>query len=136
MAPFFSKTEAVLFSPLKGTLTYKGEPAANAEITLLLRWKDDKGETFHYRTNERGEFSIPEHRGTYRGGALVTLVVDQEIRVTYKSSDYLIWDISTKGGEKFGELGAEPSGLRCELLRELESLRTPNSLGKVACKWD
>lgn len=135
MAPFFSKTEAVLFSPLKGTLTHKGEPAANAEITLLLRWKDEKGETFHYRANEKGEFSIPEHKSTYRDNPLSQLVILQRITVVHDGSEHLIWSLSKMNGDLFGELGRAPDDLTCELTNELETYSNDTVLGGTSCQW-
>lgn len=138
MAPFLGgkEVEAVLFSPLEGKLTFEGQPVADAEIKLWIRWEDQEGKTYTYTTDNHGWFSIPEHTATYKQSALSRLVVVQKISVNYKGSDHLIWNLSKMNGEKFGELGENPVNLRCELTSELQTFRTDNTLGGIACTWD
>lgn len=138
MAAFWGgkEVEAVLFSPLEGRLTFEGKPATDAEVKLWIKWKDQAGKTSTYTTDSQGLFSIPEHKTTYKQNALSRLVVVQKISVGYNGSDYLIWNLSKMNGDRFGELGENPTNLRCELTNELQTFRTDNTLGGIACTWD
>ena len=66
---FFSKTEVYICSPMKGMLTYKGEPLKNAKIIRTEWWTtgDGEGAKEEFFTNEKGEFDLPPKIGSARG---------------------------------------------------------------------
>lgn len=138
MAIFFGgeKVEAVLFSPLEGKLTFEGKPAVGAKIELWIKWKDSKGETFTYTTDNDGYFKIPEHRASYRQVAIAQLVIVQKINVQYNDNNYLVWNMSKMDGEIFGELGGKPINLVCEITSDLTTIRNSSVLGGIGCEWD
>lgn len=138
MAIFFGgeKVEAVLFSPLRGQLTFEGKPASGAKINLWIKWKDSKGETFSYTADEDGNFSIPQHTATYKQSAIAQLVIVQKITVEHRNDTFEIWNLSKMEPEAFTELGGKPTNVVCELTSELATVRGNGSLGGVACKWE
>ncbi len=138
MSLFFGekkKVEAVLVSPMEGQLLFEGEPASEAKITLWTKWKNPEGEFFTYTADKNGYFKIPEQRDFYKVSALAQIVITQEITVEYKNRKYLIWTLSKTSTHQFGELGGEPSQLKCELTNEIEPYLTDDvSLG-TTCQW-
>ena len=138
MSLFFGgeQTEAVLFSPLEGQLTFEGKPVSGAKIKLWLAWKDKDGESHHYTTDDNGFFSIPVHTASYKENFLAQLVISQEITVEYEGQAYEMWVMSKMDPAEFTELGVKPANLRCELTNELVTIRGNNSLGGTACNWD
>lgn len=135
---FFSKgkeIEAVLFSPLEGQLTYEGEPASHAEVELWVAWKDQEGETFQYKADEDGFFSIPEKTVTIKDSPLSQLSVGQTITVRFKGKDFLIWKVGKSSAHLYGELGGKPEGLSCELTRQEMDDHLEHSLLETKCVW-
>lgn len=134
---FFNKAEkeAVLFSPLEGHLLFNGKPASNAKITLWIKWKDIKGDFFHFKADENGYFSIPEKKSYYKENPLAQIVITQEITVEYNNETYLIWTLSKTSTLIYEEFGGKPDNLKCELLDDLEATRTNNILMGTNCKW-
>ena len=137
MALFFGgeKKEVILFSPLEGKLTFQGAPLPNARIKLHISWKDQKGESFYYSTDNDGFFKIPQHKSEYKESPLVQLVIRQEMTVEHNGNAYEVWTMSKMEAAEFTELGGEPIGLICEITSELTTMRTNESLGGVACTW-
>ncbi|WP_027328560.1 DUF6795 domain-containing protein [Marinimicrobium agarilyticum] len=138
MSLFFGgdKSEIVIFSPLDGRLLYKGEPVSNADIKLWIKWKDTKGESFHYKTDEKGYFSIPKKTDLYKDSPLAQLVITQEITVEYKGESHLIWTLSKTDGRLNVEFGGEPKNLICELAEDLNTIRTDEVLMGTRCNWE
>lgn len=138
MSLFFGgkEVEAVLISPLQGRITFDGKPASHAKINLWIKWKDQQGETFTYKADENGFFSIPKQTATYRESALAQIVITQEINVEYNNETYLIWTLSKTNTHEFGELGGTPSNMICELTNDMVTIRGGGSLGGMACAWD
>lgn len=137
MSLFFGgpKKEVILFSPIEGTLTFQGTPLANAKIKLHLTWKDQKGETFYYSTNEDGSFKIPQHKSEFKESPLAQLVIRQELTVEHNGNHYEVWIMSKMDPAEFTEFGGEPVGLVCEITNDLTTVRGINSLGGVSCSW-
>lgn len=138
MSLFFGgeKSEIVVFSPLEGRLLFKGDPAPNADISVWISWKDKKGETLHYKTDENGYFSIPQKTALYKDNALVQLVITQEITVEYGGENHLIWTLSKTDGGLNVEFGGEPKNLTCELTEGLNTIRTDEVLMGTKCNWE
>ena len=137
MSFFFKgkEVEAVLFSPLEGTLTYQGKPAANAKLKLWIAWKDQEGETDVYYADDQGHFTIPKKTVRYKDNPLVQLSVGQEITVEYQGRETLIWRVGKISSHLFGELGGRPVGLTCELTNEEMTAHLDHALVKTLCEW-
>lgn len=138
MSPLFGgeKSEVVVFSPMEGILLHKGKPVSGADIGLWISWKDKKGDTIHYQTDEKGRFSIPKITDLYKDSALVQLVITQELTVNYAGESYLIWTLSKTNGGLNVEFGGEPKNLTCELTEELKTIRTDEVLMGTRCNWE
>ncbi len=130
------RTEIVVFSPMAGRLLFEGRPVSGAELKLWVKWKDKKGETYHYKADDSGFFSIPQINDTYRDSPLAQLVITQEITVEYRGESYLIWTLSKGNGELNAEYGGEPKNLVCELTEELRAIRTDDALLGARCTWE
>ncbi|WP_152521651.1 DUF6795 domain-containing protein [Marinimicrobium sp. LS-A18] len=134
----FSKgedVEAVLFSPLQGQLTYHGEPASNADISVWIAWKDQKGETFHYKSDGDGYFSIPKQSVFIKDSPFSQLSVGQTVTVDFEGHSFLIWKAGKSSPHLFGELGGEPVGLTCELSRDDMDAHLEYALLETKCVW-
>ncbi len=129
-------TEVVLFSPMEGIVTYKGEPAANAKITRLLIWKGDEGETDTFYTSDNGEFMLPEKKAKVRIPAFAEFVLTQELSVFYEEQEFSIWVRAKQELGEYGELGGKPENLRCELTDKRVRLEGYLGLFGTSCKWD
>lgn len=135
MSMLFGK-EVVLSSPLEGTLTFDGKPAANAEIIRILKWKDDVGETESYFANEQGHFSLPLKKAKVRIPPLAEFVISQTILVRHEGQEIQIWGRTKRGTEIYNELGGRPVNFRCELTDEIEFIDVSDGLFGTSCKWD
>jgi hypothetical protein len=135
MSPLFG-TDVVLFSPMQGKLTYKGQPAANAKIVRHLTWKDEDGEKEIFFANENGEFSLPVKRENVRIPKLGEFNIIQEIWVYYDNQEFGIWGRAKEDLGEYGEFGGIPTNFRCELTDERISLRQGHGLFRTSCKWD
>lgn len=135
MSMLFGK-EVVLSSPLEGSITFEGKPAAKAEIVRILKWKDDVGETETYFTNEQGHFSLPLKKAKVRIPPLAEFVISQTILVRHAGQEFQIWGRSKRGTEIYGELGGRPVNFRCELTDEVEFIDVSDGLFGTSCKWD
>lgn len=129
------KVEAILFSPMEGQVTLNGEPAAGARLSLYIAWKDKKGETFEYFTDESGFFKIPRHSVVYRQTILAQLVIAQKITVEYKGTSYDVWVFSKMEPADFTELDGQPINLVCELTNSERIIRGNRSLGGTLFTW-
>jgi hypothetical protein len=139
MSLFFgkkSKVDVVLFSPLEGKLTFRGEPLSNTKIKLHISWKDKEGESFYYSTDTNGFFSIPKIKSEYEESPLAQLVIRQELTVEHDNNFYEVWTMSKMESAEFTELGGKPVGLVCEVTDDLTTVRGIRSLGGVACTWE
>jgi hypothetical protein len=135
MSILFGK-EVVLFSPLEGRITLNGVPAANAEIILSLKWKDDIGESEKFFTDEQGRFSLPLRKTKVRLPPLAEFVISQSIFVKYANQEFQIWGRTKRGTAIYDELGGIPINFRCELTDEIDYIDVPDGLFGTACKWD
>ncbi len=131
-----SGTEVVLFSPMEGKVTYKGEPAANAKISRLIIWKGDEGETDTFYTSENGEFQLPAKKTRVRIPMFGEFVLTQEITVYYKDQEYFVWFRQKQDLSEYGELGGKPLNLKCELTDKRVGLDGFYGLFSTSCKWD
>lgn len=138
MSLFFGgeKSEIVTFSPLEGRLLYRGDPVPDADIKLWIKWKDSKGESFHYKTDDGGYFSIPKKTDQYKDSPLAQLVISQEITVKHDGEEYLVWTLSKTDGGLNVEFGGEPKNLICELTEDLNTIRTDDVLMGTRCNWE
>lgn len=128
--------DVVIFSPLKGQLTYEGKPLNNTRIKLWTAWKDKKGEVDYFETDTNGYFSIPRKTDKIRNTPLSQLVIVQEIYVEYGGDEVLIWTNSKMDPAEYAELAGIPQNLVCELSSELQSIREDDVLIGIRCTWD
>lgn len=137
MSLFSGKEEdVVLFSPLEGTLTFQGKPAAGAKITRKVSWKDDVGETDVFYADDKGHFSLPLKSAHLKLSAVSQLVINQDVSVQFNNSDHLIWTMGKGAKTLFGELGGKPLGVSCELTGDLVRVDVPDGLLGTSCKWE
>lgn len=130
------KEEVVLFSALEGRLTYKGESASNAKITLWYKWKDKKGESVVYTADENGYFSIPTIKDQYKPRMLAQLVITQRLTVSYNDEEIVIWVHGKMSSEEFTELNGKAVDLLCELTDERERVEIESGIAVgTSCKW-
>lgn len=138
MSLFFGgeKVEAVLFSPLEGKLTFKGNPASGAKIKLWFAWKDQEGESEHFTADDNGYFSIPKKTVTYKQSALAQISIGQMVTVDFNGQEYLIWRGGKSSTHLNGELGGQPKNLTCELTTEEMDAHLEHALIETLCKWE
>lgn len=129
-------TEVVLFPAMEGTLTFQGQPAANAKIVVHVFWKDDIGEEEVFFANDDGKFSIPAKRRKVRIPPLAEFVVTQQIKVVYEEEDYVIWSKAALGTDEYGGLGGAIKNIRCELTRKRERQEDFDGLFSTSCEWE
>ena len=132
----FKSEEVWIFSPVHGVITYKGKPAAHAQITRVLKWKDDEGETDRFQVNEDGTFSIPGKQETLKSLLPTQFVAHQALFVKLEGKEFQIWEMGKLDKEKFAETGRELVNLRCELTDELQPVEAAGGLLMTSCKWD
>lgn len=128
-------TEVVLFSPMEGTITYEGEPVANARIVRLVKWKDNVGETESFYTDEHGYFHLPLKKAKVRIPPLAEFVISQSIFVHHGEQEFQVWGRTKRGIDLYDELGGRPVDLRCELTDEVDYIDVPDGLFGTSCKW-
>lgn len=129
------KTEVVLFSPLEGKLTYKGEPAAGAVLNIWIAWKDQQGETSQFKADDNGYFSIPANIVEHKANPLAQISIAQSITVNYNGNDYLIWKAGKSSTHLYGELGGRPENVVCELTKEEMDAHLDSALLETSCVW-
>ena len=128
--------EVVLFSPLQGTLTYKGKPAVGAKIIRKVNWKDKRDETEFFNVNEKGEFDLPVKIATVRIPAMAQFVAHQTIDVIFNDKEFTIWIYGKTDKGLYGELDGRAVNLTCELTDDLIRVEMPNGGLGTSCKWD
>ena len=129
------KTEAVLFSPLEGKITFEGKPASAAVLKLWVSWKDPKGETEIFNADDNGYFSIPAKVTEYKSNALAQISIGQMITAEYKGKEYIIWKAGKSSTHLYGELGGQPENVVCELTKEEMDVHLDSSLLETLCDW-
>lgn len=128
--------KVVLFSPMKGLITFKNKPASGAKIERHISWKDQTGETDTTVTNDNGEFDLSLLEETVKLSKISQFVVSQEISVYYHGEKFLIWTMGKSSKDIYGELGGKPVNLTCELTDEETPHRFDDALLMTVCKWD
>ncbi|MGQ9425241.1 DUF6795 domain-containing protein [Gilvimarinus sp. F26214L] len=130
------KVEAVLFSPLEGTLLYRGEPAAGATLKRWVAWKDERGEVDTFIADDNGRFELPEKTARYRDDPLAQISIGQSVTVEYGGESFKIWDAGKSTTDLYGELGGRPIGLKCEITRREVDHHVDIGLVSTICQWD
>lgn len=136
MSLFSKPEEVVLFSEMKGHITFNGKPAKNAEIERWIKWKDQEGEKDHFTTDDRGAFYLPELKVNAKLSGLSQLVITQELKVKHHNATYNIWTLSKMDKKEYSELEGKPVNFRCELTTDEKGLRLKNSYLLTNCEWD
>lgn len=112
----FSKL--ILFSPVEGTVTVNGEPAAGAEIIQAANW-NKTGETLQQKTttDSAGRYSlaaIQQSAGLSRLSASQE-IIKQSITISYKGKTYEGWRFMKNDYELNSENKGKPLRLTCDL---------------------
>ena len=128
--------KVVLFSPMKGVITYKNKAASGAKIERHISWKDQTGETDTTVTNDNGEFDLSLLVETAKLSKISQFVVSQELSVHYHGEKFIIWTMGKSSKDIYGELGGKPVNLTCELTDEELPHRFDDALLMTVCKWD
>lgn len=129
--------DVCVFSAMEGTITFQGKPAVGAKVTLIVRWKDEKGETETTVTDEKGRFSLPVMNRVLRQLFPAEFVAHQSIFVHYQGQEYHIWEMSKRDGGEYEEFGGRPVNLRCEITDELSyDVEIKRGLLVTSCVWD
>jgi|SRR5690554_1424098 len=131
-----NEQEVILFSPMAGKITFKGEPASGAKIIRLVKWKDDKGESDTVIANEKGEFILPIKIDHFKINPIFQLVIAQEIRVLFQGNEFLIWARTKRDINEYTELNGKPTNFRCELTKEFMPVQMEDGLFGTSCEWD
>jgi len=132
----FKSEEVWIFSPMEGVITFQGEPAANAQIVRVLKWKDDEGETERFEAGSDGAFWIPGKQETLKTFLPAQFVAHQAVFVEFNGEEFQIWEMGKLDKGKFAETGQELSNLRCELTDEMQPVEVAGGLLMTSCKWE
>lgn len=129
-------TEVILFSPIEGRVTYKGEPAANAVIRRVIKWKNNIGQAETFHTDANGVFELPLKRTKARLYPLAEFVISQSLFVEYEGQRFQIWGRTKRGTKLYDELGGRPVNFRCELTDDVDYIDVEDGLFGTSCVWD
>lgn len=132
---FSKKENIIIFGGMEGQILLNGEPAAGAQIKLWTKWNSPEGDTLIVKTDEKGQFELPEQTGQYRPSAFAQLVISQQITVNYQRNEYLIWNFSSLSPLDEGSLGYQPQNLTCELSDEREPYEEGAITLITSCHW-
>jgi len=134
----FSKEEEeiVLFSEMKGHITFNGKPVKNVKVERRVNWKDDIGDKDYVSTDDDGYFLLPEIKQTIKLSGFTQFVVGQEIKIQNNGEEYFIWSMGKRTKNKYGELDGKPINFRCELTDDDQPFRLESGLLVTKCKWD
>ena len=127
--------EVCVFSPIEGTLTFHGKPAAGARIIRTVAWKDEQGETDETVADENGRFSLPVMNRSLRQAFPSQFVAHQKIQVFYQDQEFLIWTTGKLDKEIYGEWGRKPTDFRCELTDDLRRVEVEIGAIGTTCQW-
>ena len=134
MGLFGKKITVYPFSGFSGHLLYKGSPAAGAKVTRSWDWDGTKHEETVV-ASDIGEFSFDAIKVETRE-SLYEFVSSQRVVVEHKGENYTIWVCSKRLTELYGEFGAEPKHLNCEITNELHDIDLERGLAVSNCTWD
>lgn len=124
-----------LFSPISGTITLNGVPAANARV---VRTGDRDGphvdETF---TDAQGYFELPAmYERTITKLLPMEFVALQKIVVSHQGKDYQIWKSIKRNPDLNAESRGKPLVVVCELDSEEKSIIVNRVPIHSLCVWD
>ncbi len=128
--------EIVLFSEMKGHITFNGKPVAGATIERWIKWKDEKGEKDTFTTGDDGSFYLPTIKVKAKLPKLAQFVVTQEIHVFYQNKKYPVWAKSKREKHEYSELDGIPVNFHCDLSDDLVPVKTKHGLLVTNCKWE
>jgi len=130
------EVDAVLFSEMSGIITHNGKPAADVVLNLSVTWNENKTIKQEFRTNARGEFSIPKIEEKIETSPLVQLAISQIIVAQYNDSSYDFWIRSKRDTEEYSETEGKPINFRCELSDPLRRIEVKSGQLGTPCKWE
>lgn len=130
-----ARQDIVLFSPMRGILTYKGHPAADAKIIRHITWQHDHSQKDAVYSGSNGSFYLGLLQTTAILPPFTQLVVSQQLDVEYAGQHFVIWSLGKLDKELYGELGGKPVQLQCELTDPLVRVEVPSGGLGTSCKW-
>lgn len=130
-----ARQDIVLFSPMRGVLTYQGSPAVGAKITRHIIWQHDYSQNDIVYSGQNGSFYLGLLQTTISLPPFTQLVVSQQLEVEHAGRHFVIWSLGKLDKELYGELGGKPVQLRCELTDPLVRVEVPSGGLGTSCKW-
>lgn len=130
-----ARQDIVLFSPMRGVLTYEGKPASKARITRHIVWQHDRKQADVVHAGSNGSFYLELMQATMVVPPFTQLVVSQQLEVEYAGHQFVIWSLGKLNKELYGELGGKPVQLECELTDPLVRVEVPSGGLGTSCKW-
>src|SRR5690554_1651885 len=86
-----NEQEVVLFSPIEGVITFKGQPASGANIVRWIKWKDEEGTKDSVLVGADGGFYFPVREAVIKRSPVSKFVVNQRLTVFFEDEEYVIW---------------------------------------------
>lgn len=134
-----SRTKPCLFSPISGTITLNGKPAAGAKLTRTVDRAHVQGQlTDTTETNDKGEFEMP---GVFDRALLAKIlpmefVAPQQIIVEYDTQTYKMWVGIKRDRAVNAESSGRPLVVNCELTAEVKRAAVGGGFVHSMCTWD
>ncbi|HEY7773608.1 MAG TPA: DUF6795 domain-containing protein [Marinagarivorans sp.] len=134
-----SRTKPCLFSPISGTITFKGEPAAGAKLTRTAGKAHTHGRLVDTAiTDNQGQFEMP---GVFEKVLLakflpMEFVAAQEIVVEFEGNSYKVWAGVKREREVNSESSGRPLVVACELTDEPKRASVGGGFVNSVCTWD
>ena len=134
-----SRTNPCLFSPISGTITLNGKPAAGAKLTRTAGKAHTQGELVDTAiADEQGQFEMP---GVFERVLLakflpMEFVASQEIVVEYEGHSYKIWGGVKRDRAVYSESSGRPLVVTCELNSGVKRAAVGGGFVNSVCTWD
>ncbi len=94
ISSYANNDNKVLFSEMQGNIYLDGKPAVGATVIRKYKWSHGDGNYVidTYVTDKNGYFHFDAaYKGTWPLYLMTSPRINQEIKVTYNSKEYLIW---------------------------------------------
>ncbi len=134
-----SRAKPCLFSPISGSITLNGEPAAGAKLIRTAGKAHTHGELVDTATtDEQGQFEMP---GAFERVLLakflpMEFVASQKIIVEYQGQTYKMWAGVKREREVNSESSGQPLKVTCELNSEVKRAAVGGGFVNSLCNWE
>ncbi|WP_432402136.1 DUF6795 domain-containing protein [Shewanella sp. MF05960] len=132
-------------SEVKGQVLVNGKPVVGAKVTRQLKYIHKFVENDETRTDENGEFSMPEVNLSSKkpGDMFVHNFTEQQIELFHDGKSYLLWRSSVIGIEESPEVKEKLATLNADLTSKEVDFTFPNKRnrnlefdGSSICRWE